>query len=544
MLENSGKSVVLYSDFGAVGDGVTNDFFAIYNAHEYANLHKLPVKADEGKTYLITHTKKNGVPLTAAIKTDTDWQGATFIIDDSALEDDIESENTECRGCIFTILPYEEKLEISKEAIATLKNVGTSTTSMKLGLGYPALLEVYNENHRNYHRYGYNSSSEQKEIVLIDSNGNLDPEASFLRDYSEVTKILATRIDIPPLTVKNATFIQIASHINPFFEKSPGVYAKRVGKGFARNIRILRSNTTLDCVNHKIKGEITLKEQLEGQRGPFYNGFYSISGAHNVTVQNSTVSARRYYFAGTYGFSASMSNRITFKNCSQDNFYIRNEDGSESDRLSMSLVPEFNKPYCWGFGGTNLCKNMVYDSCRISRFDAHKGLHNGKIINSHLTMVNLIGGGHFLIENTLIDMRDGGIFNLRRDYGSTWEGTVEIKNCEVRKQDGNQEVVDVCNFAWVNQDFGYTCHVPNIILDGLTLPESVKTVNMVKYNTPPGESEIEPSVHLGTLKNGEENLNPTVPPAYISAKNTDGRPAVLVNVPFFNNTILNGVIKE
>ena len=184
MLEKSGNRVVYYSDFGAVGDGVTNDFFAICDAHDYANLHGLPVMADKNKTYLVTHTKKNGVPLTVTVKTDTDWQGATFIIDDSVLEDDIESPDTECRGNIFTLPPYEEKTEISQDILAKLKNVGSKTTRLDLGLGYPALLEVYNENHRNYHRYGYNSSSEQKEIVLIDAEGNIDPDTSFLRDYT------------------------------------------------------------------------------------------------------------------------------------------------------------------------------------------------------------------------------------------------------------------------------------------------------------------------------------------------------------------------
>ena len=35
---------VCYDDFGAVGDGVTNDFFAIKAAHEYANEKGLPVR--------------------------------------------------------------------------------------------------------------------------------------------------------------------------------------------------------------------------------------------------------------------------------------------------------------------------------------------------------------------------------------------------------------------------------------------------------------------------------------------------------------------
>jgi len=66
------RGYVLYSDFGAVGDGVAEDHDAIIRAHEYANEFGLPVKADEGATYYI---EKKSAP--AIIKTDTDFRGAS-----------------------------------------------------------------------------------------------------------------------------------------------------------------------------------------------------------------------------------------------------------------------------------------------------------------------------------------------------------------------------------------------------------------------------------------------------------------------------------
>ena len=45
MGEKMNKNFVSYADFGAFGDGKHNDFFAIKKAHEYANLHNLPVFA-------------------------------------------------------------------------------------------------------------------------------------------------------------------------------------------------------------------------------------------------------------------------------------------------------------------------------------------------------------------------------------------------------------------------------------------------------------------------------------------------------------------
>ena len=47
------KEFVKYSDFGAVGDGKTDDMDAIAKAHAHANEQGLPVKADDNATYYI-----------------------------------------------------------------------------------------------------------------------------------------------------------------------------------------------------------------------------------------------------------------------------------------------------------------------------------------------------------------------------------------------------------------------------------------------------------------------------------------------------------
>ena len=80
------RNYVTYEDFGAIGDGVTDDFIAIYNTHEYANEHKISVKGTPGKTYYIHDTSLGTDTIhVAVIKTDVDWCGANFIIDDTDL---------------------------------------------------------------------------------------------------------------------------------------------------------------------------------------------------------------------------------------------------------------------------------------------------------------------------------------------------------------------------------------------------------------------------------------------------------------------------
>ena len=54
--------VVKYSDFGAVGDGVANDFAAIKAAHDYANEKRLAVEGTPGRTYRRGYSRQNLPP--------------------------------------------------------------------------------------------------------------------------------------------------------------------------------------------------------------------------------------------------------------------------------------------------------------------------------------------------------------------------------------------------------------------------------------------------------------------------------------------------
>ena len=77
---------VFYEDFGAKGDGVTDDFLAFKAAHEYANKNHLPVKAREGAIYYLHNTIVDGVVSYIEVQTDVDWTGAEIIIDDSDID--------------------------------------------------------------------------------------------------------------------------------------------------------------------------------------------------------------------------------------------------------------------------------------------------------------------------------------------------------------------------------------------------------------------------------------------------------------------------
>ena len=177
------KKTVCYEDFGAVGDGKTDDFDAIARAHEYANENGLAVEVASDKTYYIGSTaisETENKP-SIKIKTSTDWKNSKFIIDDSG----IDSKSTARNAQIFTVIrdypvvTYTEENDTPTGFIAKVNAQGgfkRDITELDLGLGYPAMLMVTDANGRVYIRYGPNKNAggAQKEIICIDENGKID----------------------------------------------------------------------------------------------------------------------------------------------------------------------------------------------------------------------------------------------------------------------------------------------------------------------------------------------------------------------------------
>ena len=482
------KKYVSYEEFGAIGDGVTDDFDAIKRAHEYANENGLDVKANDEKTYYIGDIGDQG---TVKIMTNVDWGKANFIIDDSAITSDMPSRS----ATIFTVCPEHPSMSYTpdgddavSEKLREINKNGGFTADVKkldLGIGYQAMLVVVNENHKNYIRYGANknSGSSQTEIVIIDSEGNIDPTTPFLLDYKEVTKLGVYRIDDAPLTLNGGIFTTIANQ------------AKEDYRYYGRNIKIARSNTTVTNFTHKIVGE--------GEHGDPYSAFLSSSYACNILIKDSFLQAHKYYMCvgagggapvgmGTYDIGASYGSNIVWKNCIETNFF--DENG--------------NRRYgTWGIMGSSYTKNIAYEDCVLSRFDAHAGVYNARIINSHVVHFRIIGGGTLHLENSTI--YNNLLISIREDYGATWNGDIVIKDVTMV----NSGDVTLVSASWVNHDFGYKCYLANnITLDNLKL-KNPATVYL--FSAP----FLKKGDVSGETYNGEPNLNPYQPPKKVTIKN-------------------------
>jgi len=422
------KGVVRYSDFGARGDGKTDDIDAIAAAHAFANLYGLKVKADDKATYYI-----GGKNRTAIIQTDTDFGNAAFIIDDS----EVQNRNANIFLVSSTLKPFKP------EGITSLKK---NQPKVDIRLPGPCLIAVTDSNVRRYIRFGpnQNNGSPQTDIFIVDAEGNVDMNAPIIWDFDHVTAITALPIDEITLTLRGGRFTTIANSAESKYNY------------YSRGIAIRRSHVVVDGLQHFITGE--------GDHGAPYGGFINIGDCAFVTVQNCVFTGHKVYETigsagvsvsmGTYDISLNSAINVSFINCTQTN--------------------DIKDSRFWGLMGSNYCKNLILDNCIFSRFDAHMGVANATIRNSTLGHqgINAIGTGTFLVQNSTIYGRN--LINLRSDYGSTWQGEFIIRNCTFVPAGGRPVTASLIGGSYTGQhDFGYVCYMPErIIIENLKIDDS------------------------------------------------------------------------
>lgn len=422
------QGFVHYSDMGAKANGVSDDMIFIMATHALANEYGFDVKADNGGIYFVS-----GKDNTAVITTNTDFGSATFIIDDT---------NVENRSASI----FEVRSQLNNISIEGLKTLEKKQNHLDYNLTDDYLVMVSDDNVRNYIRYGLNQNKgrPQTDIFIMKKNGDIDSTAPIIWDFENITEITAMPIDKKKLTINGGRFITIAN-------QAPSKYTY-----YSRNISIKRSNVIIQNLKHLIQGE--------GDHGAPYRGFISISDCSDILVKDCIMTGHKTYRTiggagkpvsmGSYDLSVTRSINVSFENCRQTN--------------------DINDNTYWGIFASNYSKNISFDHCIFSRFDAHMGVYNATIRNSTLGYmgINAIGSGKFYIENSTI--RGRSLINLRSDYGSTWEGSFIIRNCVFVPS--KRKSASVSLFSGSNSglhDFGYTCYMPkSITIDQLHIDDS------------------------------------------------------------------------
>lgn len=417
------QGFISYSDFGAIGDGKADDQNSIVATHAFANENGLSIKANESANYYI-----GGNDRKAIIQTDTDFGKASFIIDDR----NVKNRTTP----IFEVKTSLDPIKL--EGVTSLKK---SQKKLDLDLDQAYLVTVTDTTIRRYIRFGLNQNNgyPQTDNFRIEKSGKIDPKSPIIWDFEQITEITALPIDEKTLKITGGHFTTIANQ-----EESKYNY-------YSRNLLIRRSNVIVDGIKHSVTGE--------GEHGAPYGGFITIQDCADVTVMNSIFTGHKTYSTigragkpvsmGSYDLSVNRALNVSFINCSQTN--------------------DINDRTYWGIFGSNYSKNLLYDNCKLSRFDAHMGVANATIRNSELGHmgINAIGTGTLLVENSTIN--SGRLINLRSDYGSTWEGEFIIKDCVFNPNAGNARQADlISGYNSGQHDFGYVCY----------MPETIKIINL------------------------------------------------------------------
>jgi hypothetical protein len=493
----SDKKYVTYEEFGAKGDGVTDDFFAIKAAHDYANENGLAVKANDAATYYIHETRVDGEPQSAVIKTDTDWGEANFIIDDTdiSLFKDASTYPLHKANIFKIVSDYPVEKIDDAETLERILADGLNRETKKIALtfDYPVMIIPYNSKHNVYRRKGYGGFNGfvMHEVIVLDKDGNIDKDTPVMFDYKNLDYIEVLRLDIKPITVEGGTFTTRASRVNNVYTNAEGNLVNQSGY-ILRGIGVNRSFTTVKNVKHYITGEIELNDQVDENGnivcvGYGYHGFFAAAVANEVTFEGCVLTGRRCYHnisgghLGTYDLTGNNVNKIIFNRCTQSNFWIKIDENNkitaanEGDEGAITSMTYRNLngttvKVHWGIGGTNFCKNMEYHNSTLSRFDAHNGLYNGKIINSTVNYMAITGNGDFIVENSRWFAEASGensnsMIHLRADYGSTWEGEIKMKNVKAFVYSESQVYLYMHKYA--NWYYGYIANYPNISIDNV-----------------------------------------------------------------------------
>ena len=424
--------VVTYEEFGATGDGVTDDLPAICDAHSYANAHDLPVRTRPDATY---HLGRRA--LTAIIATDTDWNTSRFTIDDSAVGGQAVEDH---RQPLFSV-----ESRLAPETI----QIDRLTRDQRQVDARPTVdchVLVENEHKRLYIRRGLNQNNgdPQHDCFILRRDGSIEGEIDW--HYETITRSEARPIDAGPLIIRGGVFTTIANRME-----------QPVGYNYwARNIDITRSNTTVDGLTHYVVGETAV--------GHPYRGFLNASQCANITFRNCFATPHKIY--STIGRAGQPVNMGSY------DLHANNVVNLHLVNCRMNLICDRTR---WGVIATNFCKNILLEECAFSRMDTHMGVSGSYTIRrctlGHMGL-NAIGRGKLLVEDSTLYGRH--LVNFRQDYGSTWEGDLIIRNCRWIPACGDStwpHLIGVSNDG--THDFGYPCSMPETVtIDGLVVEDT------------------------------------------------------------------------
>lgn len=491
----NGTLPLTYELFGAVGDGVTNDYEAIYNTHKFANDLliergvRITVMGGNNKAYYVS---KGDSPID--IITDVNFNSSRFIIDDYV------DENNDGENDIDTTLSlFNVTSPMAYSGNAYLELVDYLSEDFVLGTedgldnsydiyGYVVNSDEYYENdiisdafdestywgviavnsNNQYIRTGTNEDdgAKQTEVLVYDSY-----EGEFITDfdwvYDDIVSLKVFPISNETLVIENGKFITKTNNV---------VYkTSERGKYSNRNFLInYVGNVRLDHISHEVDEDAhPFTSEYQSKNGNLYLGFIKLDATCEVTLNEVELAPRTYtniYKNGTEITSGNGTYDLAIYKSA--NVYLDKVsyscNGNEESCYNENMLDDTK----WGVMASNYVKNLFIMNSKLNRVDAHKGVTNLFIKDSTIgdKGITLIGKGHTYIDNVTFD-GSTSMINLRNDYGSSFDGYITMKN--VTYKIGNSSYPNIIfSDNKQNHNYGYRSYFPGIYIDGINIDTS------------------------------------------------------------------------
>ena len=298
-----------------------------------------------------------------------------------------------------------------------------------------ALYVLRTAKYKRWGRYADGTGSavprDQREVFVLDaSTGCITDNSRLQWDWDEIQEIWKYPIDKTPLTVKGGIF----------YTK---VNTARVQVYIHRGINVARSNVTLSGVQHYLLGEDACfgtngehlaydskgNEMHVPRYGAPIHGFYRLTNCVNVTLKDCILSNH----LAVYSFGDDHNNTSPYEIYAENCVGITIDGcvcAPDADDVSGPGDPTgIMDTSRWGTTGTNYCKDITMLNSRVNRIDAHMGTYNLTVKNSEIGFRGIlaVGFGTMNLEN--VTAYSDFFVYLRRDYGSYWNGDINITNC-------------------------------------------------------------------------------------------------------------------
>ena len=414
------QDFVNYRMFGAVLDGITDDYIPILNAHIYCNAHSVLLKNDFGIIY-----KENTERI--PVKYDVDLTGSTLLIN-----------NTNC----YAFYQLRNDDEIIYDYKATIKPELTKDASYFVmddnDLPYNCVIHVSDNNAwstRNDAGYFYENFREDLmyHTVYGYCTGGL------IQGYDDAAtdlKVEYTRYNSRRLTFKGC---EVRVETTPNI--TVGVF------------RVYRHNVLLCNFHVKTKPNSLGNNEYKGT-------LFEIKDAYNVKIDN---------VVGT-NIAGDVANRVG------SGYTIRLLNTYKTDITNCNITG------FWGCTGMDNVKDVTFRDCTLNRVDVHEYFSNLTVDNCVIYDwgVNVgYGTGLLKVVNSKFIFLDkpnmGGstVFNINNTYGLLFDGDIICKDCEIVKSNKAVSLIKIYYVEGLGTSHRARIKLPNVTIENIIVRNTV-----------------------------------------------------------------------